>query len=87
MPFRVIPGPDQSLPGVVVERGLQVLATADRLDTVAKLPVGWVGNQFYLLRAKSGQKDSTLRLVPFADAGQTGGHYQVLLDPITLPVR
>ncbi len=54
------------------------MAVDDQLDVKSNLPDYWVGNQFYVTNATTGKSSITLRLVPFADAGQTGGNYQVL---------
>ncbi len=65
---------------VVVQRGPQVLAVDDMLDTRDHLPAGWIGVQFYLVKGKQDGKAKVYRMVPFADAGQTLGHYDVLID-------
>lgn len=39
----------------------------------AKLPAGWVGTQTYGVKAKIGDREQELVLVPYADASQTGG--------------
>ena len=38
-----------------------------------QLPSGWVGSQLYSVQGLADGKPVTLRLVPFAEAGQTGG--------------
>ncbi len=81
--LRVEPDTHKGSERVSVQRGPQVLAEDDKLDTVNSLPPGWAGDQFYRLEGQVRDKKKLLRLVPFADAGQTGGHYQVLLDKIT----
>jgi hypothetical protein len=81
--LRVEPDAHKGSERVSVQRGPQVLAEDDKLDTVNSLPPGWAGDQFYRLEGQVRDKKKLLRLVPFADAGQTGGHYQVLLDKIT----
>jgi DUF1680 family protein len=83
MDLRVDPDPNKGSERVSVQRGPQVLAEDDKLDTVNALPGGWAGDQFYRLEGQVNGKKKLLRLVPFADAGQTGGHYQVLLEKIT----
>ncbi len=50
-----------------------------------RLPGRWVGSQAYTVRGYSGnpalgKKPLELALVPFADAGQTGGEYRVWLQ-------
>jgi hypothetical protein len=70
---------------VILQRGPQVLAVDDMLDTQNSLPQAWVGNQFYQVNGKRGGEEKLYRMVPFADAGQTMGHYQVLVDKIEQP--
>ncbi len=41
------------------------------------LPAGWVGQQVYAVRGTVRGKEAPLLLVPFADAGQTGGDIRV----------
>ncbi|WP_338877368.1 beta-L-arabinofuranosidase domain-containing protein (plasmid) [Spirosoma sp. SC4-14] len=43
------------------------------------LPKGWVGSQVYGVAGKVAGKPVTLKLVPFAEAGQTGGDLAVWL--------
>lgn len=50
-------------------------------DASAKLPADWKTRQAYEVEGK----EEPLVLVPFADAGQTGGEYRVWLGP--LPVK
>lgn len=47
-------------------------------DASAKLPAEWKTRQAYEVEAKTGR----FVLVPFADAGQTGGKYRVWLGPL-----
>ena len=42
-----------------------------------QLPEGWIGSQFYSTKANYKGKSIDLKLVPFADAGQTGGEVRV----------
>ncbi|MBO0936057.1 glycoside hydrolase family 127 protein [Fibrella sp. HMF5335] len=81
--LQAMPDPNKGSEGVIVQRGPQVLAEDDRLDTVDKLPANWFGGQFYQLTGKVGGQTKQLRLVPFAEAGQTQGHYRVVLDNLT----
>jgi uncharacterized protein len=81
--LRTTPDPNKGSEGVIVQRGPQVMAEDDRLDTVDKLPANWFGGQFYQLTGKVGGQTKNLRLVPFAEAGQTQGHYRVVLDKLT----
>jgi DUF1680 family protein len=81
--LRVIPDANQNSNRVSIQRGPQVLAEDDQLDTVNQLPPSWQGEQFYPLKGKSNGREKLFRMVPFADAGQTGGHYQVLLEEIS----
>lgn len=81
--LRVLPDPNKGSEGIIVQRGPQVLAEDDRLDTVNQLPSGWFGGQFYRLKGKANGRDKQLRLVPFAEAGQSQGHYRVILDKVT----
>lgn len=63
------------LPGVVVERGPQVLATDEDISLLGRLPRwGWKGDQLYKLDRKI-----PLLLVPFSDAGQSRAEYNVVL--------
>lgn len=41
------------------------------------LPAGWIGSQVYITKAFYDGKPFDLKLVPFADAGQTGGDLRV----------
>ena len=43
----------------------------------ALLPEGWIGSQLYSAKANYNGKSIDLKLVPFADAGQTGGEVRV----------
>jgi DUF1680 family protein len=43
------------------------------------LPANWVGSEKFLMKAKYENKDVDLKLVPFADAGQTEGDVRVWL--------
>ncbi|WP_020597170.1 glycoside hydrolase family 127 protein [Spirosoma panaciterrae] len=58
-------------------------------DTILKslpatiLPVGWVGSQVYSVTGKIDGKRVLLKLVPFAEAGQTGGELAVWLRTIS----
>jgi len=99
MPIRVING-GKSYPGLIAfQRGPQVLAFDDALnskvdkDSVLKpqeyfaespqdktntgfLPQHWIGEQAYTVNVVDKNKNPTkgpLVIVPFADAGQTGG--------------
>ena len=56
--LRVLPDPNKGSDGMIVQRGPQVLAEDDRLDTVNKLPPGWFGNQFYRLKGKANGRES-----------------------------
>ena len=78
MDLKLIPDPNKNSTQVYIQRGPQILAVDDQLDVKSNLPDYWVGNQFYVTNATTGKSSITLRLVPFADAGQTGGNYQVL---------
>ena len=81
--LRVVPDPNKGSDGVIVQRGPQVLAEDDRLDTVDRLPASWFGGQFYRLTGKANGQAKLLRLVPFAEAGQTQGHYRVILHKVS----
>lgn len=70
---------------VIMQRGPQVLALDDMLDTHNSLPKAWVGDQFYEVKGLRNGKETIYRMVPFADAGQTMGHYQVPVDSIENP--
>lgn len=51
-----------------------VAVISPKLDPVqTQLPQGWVGTQTYGVRAKVGDREQELVLVPYADASQTGG--------------
>lgn len=47
------------------------------------LPGGWVGSQIYSVKAEYEGKPVYLNLVPFADAGQTGGEVRVWMPDTT----
>lgn len=64
----------------IIQRGPQVLALDDMLDTRSSLPPDWIGDQFYQLKGRVNGEEKIYRMVPFADAGQTMGHYQVAVD-------
>ncbi len=78
-----ISDPNQGSEGAIIQRGPQILAEDDMLDTTSELPSNWLGKQFYVLKGKVHGKEKTLRMVPFADAGQTSGHYQVIVEKLT----
>ena len=69
---------------VAIRRGPQVLAV-DQTVTGPGRPDGWVGSQIYKLNVVRGGKPATLVLVPYADAGQTGGAYTAVHETLTLP--
>ncbi len=68
---------------VAIRRGPQILAH-DETVTGPGLPDGWVGNQIYKLNVVRGGKPATLVLVPYADAGQTGGAYTAVHENLGL---
>lgn len=82
MDMQVLQDKNRGSDKVVVQRGPQVLALDDILDTRSSLPQGWVGDQFYQLKGKINGQEKIYKMVPFADAGQTMGHYQVLIDKV-----
>jgi hypothetical protein len=91
LPVRVLPGGDQQPLGkpyadkVAIMRGPQGLAQ-DETVTEARLPEGWIGTQVYELAVqKSGQAGpGKLVLVPYADAGQTGGAFTAVGDKMEI---
>ncbi len=61
-----------------VPRGLALIPQMTA-GVIGELPRSWFGGQLY--RVKLGEsQEQTLTLVPFAEAGQMGGDYDVLLD-------
>jgi len=83
MDMQVLQDKDKGSEKVIVQRGPQVLALDDMLDTRSNLPPDWIGDQFYQLKGKVNGEEKIYRMVPFADAGQTKGHYQVTVDKMT----
>ncbi len=83
MSIQTVADPNQGSDKIMLQRGPQVLAADDMLDTVTELPKDWVGNQLYILKGKVDGHQRFLRLVPFADAGQTKGHYNIVLDQLS----
>ncbi|MEA3366744.1 MAG: glycoside hydrolase family 127 protein, partial [Planctomycetota bacterium] len=59
---------------VAIQRGPQVLAV-DETAPRPELPDGWVGTQIYTVKGTRAGKPVSLVMVPYADAGQTGGQY------------
>lgn len=64
--------------------GPQLLVTDDKL-TSATLPAGWAGSQIWNLAARQAGVERKVILVPFADAGQTGGRYALWQDSALIP--
>jgi DUF1680 family protein len=56
-----------------IKIGTAAIATASKI----LLPKGWVGSQVFKTKASYNGKTTDLILVPFADAGQTGGEVRV----------
>ena len=72
---------DQALnPGLTDLQAVTVSAATPALLPASLLPKGWVGSQLYSLPGQVDGKPVTLRLVPFAEAGQTGGELAVWLN-------
>ncbi len=80
MDMQVLQDKNKGSEKVIIQRGPQVLALDDMLDTRSNLPQDWIGHQFYQLKGKVNGEEKIYRMVPFADAGQTSGHYQVAVD-------
>ena len=77
--LQVIPSGVLAEEKIAIKRGPQVLAADDMIDTFNRLPNNWVGDQFYLIKSKIKEQEMVYRMVPFAEAGQTKGHYSVFL--------
>ncbi len=80
MDMQVLQDKNKGSEKVIIQRGPQVLALDDMLDTRSSLPPYWIGDQFYQLKGRVNGEEKIYRMVPFADAGQTMGHYQVAVD-------
>jgi len=87
MPLKVLDG-GRSYPGkMALKRGPQVLATDSTVtDNEGKLPRwGWFGGQLYTVRGATQEgTEHTLSMVPFAEAGQARGDYDVWVDKFAL---
>ena len=77
--LHVIPAKTGNEEKIALKRGPQVLAADDMIDTFNQLPANWVGDQFYFIKSKVNGQELIHRMVPFAEAGQTKGHYNVFL--------
>ncbi len=69
---------DKSLNASIINPD-QLKINYTKLNTLSKLllPKNWVGSQIYSIKAIYNGKPVDLKLVPFADAGQTGGEVRV----------
>jgi hypothetical protein len=73
-------------PGMDLEKAEPKAIDPDRTelaDAADKLPKGWRGAQAYTVEGKHGP----FVVVPFADAGQTGGTYSVWLGAVPPPPK
>lgn len=71
---------DQSINPDIVEPDKLFIDTTSVLSvSKVSLPLGWVGSQIYMIKAKYTGKTVMLNLVPFADAGQSDGEVRVWL--------
>lgn len=71
---------DQALnPGLTDMQAVTVSLASPQPLSATVLPTGWVGSQLYSVPGQVAGKPVTLRLVPFAEAGQTGGEVTVWL--------
>ncbi|MEA3368143.1 MAG: hypothetical protein U9R68_08525, partial [Planctomycetota bacterium] len=68
---------------VAIQRGPQVLAV-DETAPGPELPDGWVGTQIYTVKGTRAGKPVSLVMVPYADAGQTGGQYTAVHETLSL---
>ena len=67
---------------VAFQRGPQVLAVDEDVLAASRLPDNWSGGQLYRVKhGRDGSQERAYSLVPFADAGQLGGGYDVWLAP------
>jgi DUF1680 family protein len=69
---------DQTLNSEIIDLDKITLGTL-KLVPISKalLPGAWIGSQLYSTKANYNGKSIDLKLVPFADAGQTGGEVRV----------
>ncbi len=69
---------DQALnPAISDLRNVTIESTDLKALAPAMLPKGWVGSQVYSARGRANGKPIELKLVPYAEAGQTGGDLEV----------
>lgn len=73
---------DQSLnPGILNPDKISLSGIdPNSITSISGLPGKWVGSQIFLLKAKYESKPVSLKLVPFADAGQTEGDVRVWMS-------
>jgi len=64
-----------------LQRGPQVLAFDSKIQNLKNLPEDWQGSQLYRFSIVNHLgKKHRITLVPFADAGQSGSEYEVMLN-------
>ena len=72
---------DQSLNPLVKNLDAVTTAKTGGINILKKLlPKGWVGSQVFIVNSTYNGKPVDLILVPFADAGQTGGEVRVWIE-------
>nr|MBC8254132.1 glycoside hydrolase family 127 protein [Ardenticatenia bacterium] len=87
MSFKVLDGGESYPDKMALQRGPQVLATDSTVsDNGGKLPSReWFGDQLYPIRGVTpGGMEQKLAMVPFAEAGQAWGDYEVWINKLTL---
>lgn len=74
---------DQSLnPEITNPNQLEIESVGIEIQPKTGLPSNWFGTEIYSLNARYNNKPVTLKLVPFAEAGQTGGEVRVWMKKI-----
>lgn len=86
MPIRVLAGGKSYPEKMALKRGPQVLATDTTVrDNGGKLPGGWFGGQLYKIKGVTDKgTERSLSMVPFAEAGQARGDYDVWIDKLII---
>lgn len=85
MPMDIISDKNTLNPKFAIKRGPQILAQDKNITDASGIPAfGWIGDDEYVLEANVNGVNKKLHLVPFAEAGQTMGCYNLLFDDITL---
>lgn len=74
---------DQALnPEITNPDQLEIESADIEIQPKTGLPSNWFGTEIYILNARYNNKPVKLKLVPFAEAGQTGGEVRVWMKEI-----